>query len=80
MRAHQAGVWKATSPGTVHFTCDRAGFIASATSIRSSGALALAEPAGQVAAFYLTTIGVFSVDAIGAIENTSQVFQPDDRF
>jgi hypothetical protein len=50
MRAHQAaGVWKATSPGrTVHFTCDRAGFIASATSIRTSGALALSEPAGQV--------------------------------
>jgi hypothetical protein len=30
--------------------------------------------------FYLTTIDVFSVDAAGAIENTSQVFQPDDRF
>ena len=32
------------------------------------------------AVFYLTTIGVFSVDAMGAIDNTSQVFQPDDRF
>jgi hypothetical protein len=30
--------------------------------------------------FYLTTIGVFSVDAMGAMENTSQVFQPDERF
>lgn len=29
---------------------------------------------------YLTTIGAFSVDAVGAIENTSQVFQPDERF
>ena len=37
-------------------------------------------PPDKLAAFYLTTIGVFSVDAIGAIENTSQVFQPDDRF
>jgi len=37
-------------------------------------------PPDKLAAFHLTTIGVFSVDAIGAIENTSQVFQPDDRF
>ena len=30
--------------------------------------------------FYLTTIGVFSVGAEGAIEKTNHVFQPDDRF
>ena len=30
--------------------------------------------------FYLTTIGVLSAVPVGAIENTSQVFQPEDRF
>ena len=30
--------------------------------------------------FYLTTIGAFSAGAVGAIEKTSQVFQPDDGF
>jgi hypothetical protein len=74
----------------VHFTCDRAAFVASATSDNLSqgerfylGAVVLwrcLSPPDKLAALYLTTIGVFSADAIGAIENTSQVFQPDDRF
>jgi hypothetical protein len=74
----------------VHFPCDRAAVIASAMPDNLSkgerfylGAVVLwrcREPAARLAVFYFTTIGVFSVDAIGAIENTSQVFQPDDRF
>jgi hypothetical protein len=34
----------------------------------------------QSSFFYLTTIGVFSAGAEGAIEKINQVFQPDDRF